>query len=565
MLILIMSVSGSMIFLAVLLCAVLGKRVFSPAWIYNMLRLDLIFFCLPLPKYNSGYKSGLLRILGISRQWDMVDIAAENIIGIDGSGMPHISLQTYIIVIWVVWVCGLLLAVIVNLRRYRRIKVVKENRRVSRSDYMAIFDKVKEEVGIKKRVTLLCADETDMICTMGVFRKYVIIPESGLTEEEIYYSLKHELIHAKRSDVAWRYLGLLVVLLHWFNPLAYLYFYAMSVCCEQSCDAIVVQNLDKAARKRYGNLIINMAQVDGLGRWKYRTNLSGSKKMIERRLINMLRSGKPNKMERVASLLLGALWNKRNMENGCFADTLFRKTNGGLDSYAGSERNRISDCGVYGRVFQTGTHRYNTVAIKEVETERYSIMWKPDGHLFIYDKERGGKEAFGWTLNKNDVQIDEKTGLKFLINDLGCGLFNMVVVDEELEQGLKEALDVSELYEKPLVNFSVQQDQKTGIRYITPNGFESSGGQIIMDKEAREKLDSLAKEYLSQYPNLVHSYEEAWFHATFEVRGLTKRTSGGIMQISPNSISFLDKDGINSWVCIFDPERWKEVKEKLLC
>lgn len=83
-----------------------------------------------------------------------------------------------------------------------------------------------------------------------------------------------------------------------------------------------------------------------------------------------------------------------------------------------------------------------------------------------------------------------------------------------------------------------------------------------MDKEAREKLDSLAKEYLSQYPNLVHSYEEAWFHATFEVRGLTKRTSGGIMQIGPNSITFLNKDGINSWVCIFDPKRWKEVKEK---
>lgn len=278
MLILIMSISGSVILLAVLLCAVLGESVFSPAWIYNMLRLDLLFFCLPLPKYNSGYKNGLLCILGIQRQWNMADIVAKNFIGIEEGGRIHINIQTYIIVIWTVWMCGLLLTIVRNMRQYREAEVVKENRRVSRSDYLAIFDRVKKEAGIKKKVTLLSADEAAAICTIGVFRKYVIIPERGLTEEEIYYSLKHELIHVKRADVAWRYLSLLAVLLHWFNPLVYLYFYVMSVYCEQSCDAIVVQNLDRAARKRYGNLIINMAQEHGAGRWKYQTNLDGSKK-----------------------------------------------------------------------------------------------------------------------------------------------------------------------------------------------------------------------------------------------------------------------------------------------
>lgn len=256
----------------------------------------------------------------------------------------------------------------------------------------------------------------------------------------------------------------------------------------------------------------------------------------------------------------GVSGNVKDSGNGCFADTLLRKTNAGPDSYARSDRKTLSDCGVYGRTFQTRAHRYDTSSIKAVETDKFSITGRLGSYLCIYDKERG--EAFNWKLNENDIQVDEKTGLKFLINDLGCGLFNMVVVDSELEQGIKEALGVSELEEKPLINFTVRQDQKTGIRYITPNGYESSGGLIIMDEEACKKLDSLAKEYLSQYPNLVHSYDEAWFHATFEVRGLTRRTSGGIMQIGPNSISFLNKDGINSWVCTFDPKRWKEVKEK---
>ena len=36
MLVLTMSISGSVVFLAVFLCAVLGKRILSPAWAYNL-------------------------------------------------------------------------------------------------------------------------------------------------------------------------------------------------------------------------------------------------------------------------------------------------------------------------------------------------------------------------------------------------------------------------------------------------------------------------------------------------------------------------------------------------
>lgn len=307
MLILAMTFSGNVVFLAVLLCVVLGKKAVSPAWVYNMLKLDLLFFCLPLPIYNSGYKQLIFYILGIPRQWDITDIATANFIGIEEGGRFHLNFQTYIIVIWGVWLCGLLFVCIRNRYSYQKVKALKANPRISRPDYLSIFDRVKEEVGIKKSITLLCANDVETICTLGAFKKYVIIPEEGLTEEEIYYSLKHELIHARRSDIIWRYIGLLAVLLHWFNPLAYLYFYTMTVYCERSCDAILVQNLDKAARKRYGELIINISQENGWGKRKYQTNLGGSKKMIEWRLISMLNSGKRSRIEKAASLLLGVV------------------------------------------------------------------------------------------------------------------------------------------------------------------------------------------------------------------------------------------------------------------
>jgi hypothetical protein len=201
----------------------------------------------------------------------------------------------------------------------------------------------------------------------------------------------------------------------------------------------------------------------------------------------------------------------------------------------------------------------NQTSIKPVETERYMISEKDGGYLRIVDKQTN--EGFNWKLNENQIQVDEESGLKFLINDLGAGFFNMVVVDNDLEKGLKDALGVDELPEKELEDFTVHQDSKTGIYYITSDGYESQGGQLILDDTAKEKLDVLADEYMKEYPSLLKSKEEAWFYATFEVRGIAKRTTNGIMMISPNSISFKDKYGENDWTMIFEPKYWSIYKK----
>lgn len=205
-------------------------------------------------------------------------------------------------------------------------------------------------------------------------------------------------------------------------------------------------------------------------------------------------------------------------------------------------------------------HRLSAATIKNTETNRYTIEEMEGGYLRIYDKER--KEGFNWKLDENQIQVDKESGKKFLINDWGSGFFNMVAVDEELENGIKDALGVEELEEKELTGFTVHNDGNTGVSYITANGYESRGGLIVFDEQANQRLNSLAQEYLDKYPNLVKTFNEAWFYATFEVRGLAKRTSDGIMMVSPNSISFKDKDGENRWTGIFDEQSWQSVKKE---
>lgn len=250
---------------------------------------------------------------------------------------------------------------------------------------------------------------------------------------------------------------------------------------------------------------------------------------------------------------------RANMGSFNFADYISSKTQketASRDTFISSVREEFLRCEVYGKQ----NIKSNLVGtIQSVETEKYTIEGQDDGYVRIYDKER--KEAFKWKLNENQIQVDETSGKKFLINDLGVGFFNMVAVDEELEQGLKEAFGTDELPEKELTGFTVHQDKKTGIHYITANGYESRGGLLVLDEEGSKKLDALANEYLSQYPGLFKDYNEAWFYATFEVRGLAKRTSSGIMMISPNSITFKGKDGESRWTAIFEEDMWEVVKE----
>ena len=246
--------------------------------------------------------------------------------------------------------------------------------------------------------------------------------------------------------------------------------------------------------------------------------------------------------------------------SGNFSYALLNRLGSEKDSYVASERKSDYLWENYSDLFLNAANKsYYTETIQTVETERYTIVEKESGVVRIYDKEHNN-EAVDLKLNKDQIQVDKETGTKLIINDLGVGFFTMMTVDAELEAGLKEALGVDELDEKELTGFTVHTDQKTGIKYVTANGYESRGGLICLDNEAKQKLDSLAKEFLEQYPNLAKTYNEAWFYATFEVRGLLQRTSNGIMMISPNSISFMDKDGENRWVSVFDPENWEQVK-----
>lgn len=195
----------------------------------------------------------------------------------------------------------------------------------------------------------------------------------------------------------------------------------------------------------------------------------------------------------------------------------------------------------------------------EIDTGRYQIR-RSNEDVEIYDKKT--QQKFGWILRYGDeVQVDSQSNQKFLINDFGNGFFMMQCVDDELENGLKKFFDVDELPEKELTGFTVQTDKNTGIKYVTADGYEWQGGQIIFTDDARKKLQDLSETYMKDYPGRIKSYDDAFFYATFEVRGLVKRTSDGFMMLGRDNVTFKGNDEKEDWTVYFDTQLWEMIKD----
>lgn len=93
----------------------------------------------------------------------------------------------------------------------------------------------------------------------GVFRKVVYVPAgwSDWDEETRSTVLLHELAHHRRFDPLVRWIGSLVVAIHWFNPLVHWMMRRLALQCEQACDRRVISN--GVASARYAELLCRFA------------------------------------------------------------------------------------------------------------------------------------------------------------------------------------------------------------------------------------------------------------------------------------------------------------------
>lgn len=262
-LLLIMSLSGSAILLLYLLLTPVRKRRLSALWNSAVLKLSLLCFLVPFPLIKYLVLGWFSRIFPMRKPMPNNETVRVDIL-LNGHG-EMLQASQYTRLIWcLVFLFGII-AFLFVLKQLISYFVTKRHIFSNAEELTSgpVFDAVqreKEALALRRRIRIYqtCKHQSPM--TIGVFSPAILLPENSYPHEAGFADiLRHELNHIKRHDLLIRFLGLLVVSIHWFNPFCHFFYDELCNSTELCCDAETMRGRSEADRKTYCILLIEAA------------------------------------------------------------------------------------------------------------------------------------------------------------------------------------------------------------------------------------------------------------------------------------------------------------------
>ena len=118
---------------------------------------------------------------------------------------------------------------------------------------------LRQELNIRRSVGLMRSAAIRSPMMLGLVRPVILLPDRGLTDSELDLTLRHELLHLKRRDVAYKAVMLLANAVHWFNPLVWWMAREAGRNLELCCDEAVIRSLNGGGRREYGQVLLQAA------------------------------------------------------------------------------------------------------------------------------------------------------------------------------------------------------------------------------------------------------------------------------------------------------------------
>lgn len=127
------------------------------------------------------------------------------------------------------------------------------------------------------RGNIYLSHKTESPAAYGIVRPKIIVPYY-LKEKDLTFIVMHEKIHIKRLDNLWRILAFFTVIIHWYNPLSWVFLKCFLSDIELSCDEKVISKCSEENKKAYALSLIEFAEnknvlVSGFGGAKMRVRI----------------------------------------------------------------------------------------------------------------------------------------------------------------------------------------------------------------------------------------------------------------------------------------------------
>ncbi|WP_256943773.1 M56 family metallopeptidase [Bacillus sp. K2I17] len=355
------SIMASILVGLILCLKMLLKNKLTPRWQYALWLILLVRLMLPWSP-NSSFSMYTLLLQGYEnlsnplqenikmqtikefneRKINSFNLKAENegereiIFQDEGKSFGHLSIYELLMYVWLLGVlCLSSFIIIVN----RRLQIYLHKQPVITDErVLHIFKNCKEQMSIKREISLLLAGKISSPALHGYVRPRILLCEKHVTQlddKQLRFIFYHELAHFKRKDVGVNWLMYSLLILNWFNPVLWYAYYAMREDQEIACDALALTFIGKKEKLAYGHTIITLLEhYSNFNQTPSLKNLSGNKYALKRRILMIKKFNKKSYRWSILGIAAVIGVSIFSLMNAKIAESSFEKENTSIKAFA---------------------------------------------------------------------------------------------------------------------------------------------------------------------------------------------------------------------------------------
>lgn len=274
-----MSVAGTIPVLVCLMMWVFQRQAYNFRLGRKLLLLGMVFYLFPFQLVKHVLPKWTIPVLKRSTEREIRQ-DFEKVVEVKGSFSSGDSLwiPRWLAVLLGIWLCLVVLFAVYQIVKYRM------DIRKLLADSKPVSVKLREET-----VEVLTNRRIRTPYTVGFIKQSIIVPEDSLGHPCFEMCYRHENQHRRNHDSLIKLLCIVVICLHWFNPAAILLLLLYRMTAEYICDEAAVTGCTGEEKKRYARLLIELSTADESVSMVWRNNLSGSEKLMRRRIDYMMK------------------------------------------------------------------------------------------------------------------------------------------------------------------------------------------------------------------------------------------------------------------------------------
>lgn len=220
----------------------------------------------------------------------VVEIPAQMTTPIKAPSDRNQAGTTMLDIVALVWIIGSLIFISVHLISYFHYKrqVMKKGRMIKEVCILSQLFQLKYELHIRCTVCVMEYSEAESPMIIGFIKPVLVLPKEQYSAEDLFFILKHELVHLKRGDMYLKLLFVTANAVHWFNPFIWIMQKEAVIDMELSCDEKVTQGTSYELRKAYTETLLSMLHKRCVRKTVLSTQFYGGTKIMKKRFKNIL-------------------------------------------------------------------------------------------------------------------------------------------------------------------------------------------------------------------------------------------------------------------------------------